>query len=519
MNVSSRAGAGGNPLAFLAWIFIALAASSSFAATQDAGALPADARDVYEVIERARQALLADKYADASKAMEEVLQKPAFAELPKSDQFRAFLIAAFAAQGKEDYLGAHEFASIATEFPDATADTWVLRARLASWVDDWADAGTAITTLARRWPDSLGKINDQTISLVASKMRDDKKLAADRLELLNALFAAHFTHEWASEPADLWRDLVLDAMQRKDLARAREVLKRVTSPSTLVQMRVDRRYDQLVHAEPKAFDIAAAAAADSKRWRKIMDSNPRKLSPVVQYMYALLTVGGYQEAITLADRVLAKNAKSSKDKPEFEDAAEQINWIYDLKSQALRGLGKWDQALVMQESARQQRDNSTDKVSQAINLGFTYTRLGRPEDALKALDGIDWAHSLSGYGRMQLQDVRLRAYLQLGNREQAEQVFAYMRENRNDAPDTWQDAMLDWGDVDGAAAQYIERLHDPDDRPAALYSAQTFSERPLLPQEIAERKRWQALLARADVAATINEVGRREKHPIYDIFE
>jgi hypothetical protein len=120
---------------------------------------------------------------------------------------------------------------------------------------------------------------------------------------------------------------------------------------------------------------------------------------------------------------------------------------------------------------------------------------------------------------MQLQDVRLRAYLQLGNRAQAEEVFAYMRENKNDAPDTWQDAMLDWGDVDGAAAQYIERLRDPDDRPAALYSAQTFNELPHLPQEIAERKRWQALLSRADIAAAINEVGRREKHPIYNIFE
>ena len=83
---------------------------------------------------------------------------------------------------------------------------------------------------------------------------------------------------------------------------------------------------------------------------------------------------------------------------------------------------------------------------------------------MKSLEGIDWARSLSGFGRMQLQHVRLRAYLQLGNREEAEKVFVYLRENKIDAPDTWQEAMLDWGDVDGAAALYIARLRDPEDR-------------------------------------------------------
>ncbi len=120
----------------------------------------------------------------------------------------------------------------------------------------------------------------------------------------------------------------------------------------------------------------------------------------------------------------------------------------------------------MQQEARRQRENSNDKVSQAINLGSSYILRDRPEDALKSLEGIDWARSLSGYGRMQLQHVRLRAYLQLGNRAEAEKVFVYLRENKLDAPDTWQEAMLDWGDVDGAAAHYIARLRDPEQREA-----------------------------------------------------
>ena len=202
----------------------------------------------------------------------------------------------------------------------------------------------------------------------------------------------------------------------------------------------------------------------------------------------------------------------------IEDLADTINWIYDLKSQALRALGRWDAALAMQEEARRQRENSNDKVSQAINLGYSYNLRDRPEDALKSLDGIDWARSLSGYGRMQLQHVRLRAYLQLGNRAEAEKVFVYLRENKVDAPDTWQDALLDWGDLDGAAAHYIARLRDPEQREAALYAAQSFKPLPRLPREAENIAHWQALLNRPDVVAAISEVGRREQFAIYDLW-
>jgi tetratricopeptide (TPR) repeat protein len=300
--------------------------------------------------------------------------------------------------------------------------------------------------------------------------------------------------------------------------RAREILKRIDSAGTLLRMRIDRRFDELVRREPKAFDVAAAAENQCRQLHGVIDANPRKLGPIVQYMYALLTVARYQELLTLADRTLSRQAQAPKDKPAFDDVADKLNWIYDLKSQGLRGLGRWDEALAIQEAARGQRDSSTDKVSQAINLGSSYINRDRPNDALKSLEDIDWVHSLSGYGRMQLQHVRFRAYLQLGDREEAEKVFVYLRQNKIDAEDTWQDAMLEWGDVDGAAAQYIARLHDPEQRIEALYAAQTFKPVPRLPRETEYNTRWQALLDRADVTAAINEVGRREQHPIYDLW-
>ena len=71
-------------------------------------------RDVYEVIERGRLALLADKFQEAADAIEEALTMPEFLTLEPSAQFRVFLLAAFADRGREDYLGAHEYMMLAT---------------------------------------------------------------------------------------------------------------------------------------------------------------------------------------------------------------------------------------------------------------------------------------------------------------------------------------------------------------------------------------------------------------------
>jgi len=495
-----------------------MAAAPTHAVSITSFPAPPDTRAIEATIERGHKAMLDGKYAEASKTFDEVLQNPEFIHLTKNRQFRTLLLASEAASDREDYLAAHEYMVIATDYPDAAAEHWLTRARLASWVDAWGDSGVAIRTVAKNWPESLAELSDETVQWTVLQMGRDQKLAAERLELLNALFDAKFQLEWHIEPTDLWRELVLQALERKDMARARAVLKRIESPGSLVRMRIDRRFDAIVQAESGAFDVAAASQAECRKLRHEMGANPTKLGPVVQYMYSLFTVGEYAEVSSLADRILAQNAKASKEKPAFDDVADKLNWIYDLKSQALRGLGRWDEALVIQEEARRQRETSTDKVSQAINLGGSYLLRHRPEDALTSLEGIDWARDLSGYGRMQLQHVRLRAYLQLGKREEAEKVFAYLRENKIDAPDSWQEAMLDWGDMDGAAALYIARLRDPEDRASALYAAQTFKPVPRMPGELESIERWRKMLARPDVTAAINEVGRREQHPIYDLW-
>src|SRR3569832_2308798 len=96
--------------------------------------------------------------------------------------------------------------------------------------------------------------------------------------------------------------------------------------------RDDSRFDEPVRAWPKAFDVGAAAGAECKRLRQVMTDHPRMLAPVVQYLDALFTVGGYQEVLAVTDKILSRNASATSDKPEFDDAADQLNWIHYLKA-------------------------------------------------------------------------------------------------------------------------------------------------------------------------------------------
>ena len=497
----------------LAALFV-VASSSSMAADDPAPPAVTDRESALDRLKRVQEALQAKDYAAAAATLDAVFAAD-FDNLAPGLRHSALLFATFVAIGREDLLTAHEYAVAATSLSDASADEWALRASIALEVQNFGDAAFSLKTLAEQWPAKLHQFAGQTIYSLSTSMSHDPQLAQARMDLIAALFDAKYTAEYGFEPAYLWSELAAALLEKNRPELALKVLERIDDPKLLARMRVDRRFDALVAAKPSAFDIASAAKARCRQLHELMGKYPRDLQPVIEYMYAQFTVGAFKEIIELADQILTSVRRAPKDQPPFDELESKLNWIYDIKAHALRARGRWKQSLEVQEKARSMRNNSADKVSQAINLGFFFNEHGEPAKALQALEGIDWGHSLSGYGRMQLEHVRLRALLQLGRRDEAETVLSYLRQNQKDAPDTWQTALLDWGDADGAAALYIARLRDPQQRPEALWAAQIFPSTPTLPMEEEADSRWNALLARQDVAAAIDEVGRREKMPIY----
>ena len=496
-----------------------LGAPRAHAVDPSAFASGATAAQVIDQLEQARQALIADKYEDAGKIMEKVLSQAAFAELEPAIQIHGLRIAAYAATGRKDTLAAHEFFSVVTEFKDATADDWAQRAYSALLLESFPDAATSLTTIVKRWPEYLDKESEFSQELVQSAVRglSSGKNDNEKRALLEVLFDANYKTEYGGEPSEYWRDLAEAAVARNDLPAATKYTTRITDASTLVAMRIDKRFDALVAKDPRAFDVRAAAEQEVKRLRGFVAKNPRSLGGVVQLTYALYTVGRFDDMLKTSDAAIARIAKAPAKKPAYDDLETQQSWIYNQKANALWSLGRWDDALAAMAAGAKTGEGGSPNVSQAINLGFYYDEAGKPREALAGLEGVDWAHSLSPYGRMQLQFVRYVAYLQLADSGEAEKVLSWFREHQADSKETAQGALLEGGDFDGAAALLVARLRDSSERAAALLEVQDFDLPAQTERAKESEKRRQQLLARADVAAAINEYGRREKFPIVKI--
>ncbi len=475
-------------------------------------------KEILDLVQQGRAALVAEKPAEALKLVEQAIAKPAFDEMPSELQYFAYLVGSFAAEGAENNARAHELLVKGTQFPDADADLWTRRAQTAAPVGAWDDAALSLTTVAKKWPKQLK--NDEYHSWLMNRtVREtgkDPKFHQLRLDLVNALFDANYKGRYGVEPSYLWQLGATDALERKDPKRAREFARRITDSSILVAMRIDKRFDALISEDPKQFDVQAAAEREVRQAKAIMKDNPKTLNAVVMYGYSLNTVGRFDELLALADGTLAKLAQAPAKNPPYEDLDDSLNWIHNHKATALRALGRWDEAAAVLAAWGGNEHNKGDKVSQAINLGFFYNEMGRGEDALKAVAGLD-PKDMSGYGSTQCQFVRFQAYQLLGKSDEANAIVAWMREHKADSLDTAQDTLLQAGDADGAAALFLKRLDDESERAGALASIQHYATTPRTEQQKKLDALKETFLARADVVAAIDKYGRRETFPIHSL--
>jgi tetratricopeptide (TPR) repeat protein len=496
-----------------------LAAVLCFSHTVHAVEPPVPAREIYDLAEQGRAALVAEKPADALKLLEKAMAKPGFNKAPPELQYFALMLASYAAEGTEDKSKAHEYLVAATRFPDADAELWTRRAGTAAATSQWEDAALSLTTVAKQWPKELkaDEYHNWLVNKTVRELGKQPKLHQARTDLLSALFDAGYKSLYGTEPSHLWLLAATEALERKDLKRAREVSRRITDSSTLVAMRIDKRFDELTAAEPKLFDVQAAAERAARQLKSTVKDNPKSLGAVVQYGYALNTLGQFEELLALANGTIAKVEKAPKKDPPYEDLDDNLNWIYNHKATALRALGRRDEAaaaLVAWEHSDRNRD---DKVSQAINLGFFYNEMGRPEDALKAVAGLEVGRDMSEYGSTQYQFVRFQAYQQSGKEREAGEIVAWMREHQDDSKETAQDTLLEAGDTEGAAALLLSRLQDAEERATALASIQSYAQTPRTEYQQKLDAIKETLFARADVAAAIAQYGRRETFPIYSL--
>lgn len=440
----------------------------------------------------------------ATQAVDQVLQQEDFERLPEKIRYAAQLMAGAIAEEQGEHKKAYGYLVRATALPEADGEAWFTRLSSAYALKDYADSAVCVTTIAQRWPDKLGDINERAVITIERELMDGNH-ASQRLAYLQALFDARWKDS-DGEPNELWQDLATLQLANGHTRQAAAAAARIDSARTVLSMRVDKRFDALTRADQKHYDVDRMLAREIDSARAQMQSTPHKLRPTVRLQSLLLSARRYDEVLALADAVIAKT-QDGNGSATYEDFDKQYIWLLDERSRALARLGRWDEAVEQWQRAARRPEDGGMNVSQIINLGQLYADLKRPGEALSTVQELG---SMSPYGRMQLEIVRLEAAIVQQDQAAISMHLTYMREHRKDAITTWQAALLLSNHLDEAADLLIERLKNEEWRSQALDDMQIYADIRTTPMDTERLRRWRDVIARPQVQNVLAGVGRVE---------
>jgi tetratricopeptide (TPR) repeat protein len=478
-------------------------------ATNNASRLSSPQRAAIAQIDESLKLVADHHFAEAEGVIQPVIHAKVFGRLPSAEQYRALLTAAKLGYTLKHPKLEYESRVRLLVLPEATSEDRVSRVNAAYRLQDTGEIIISLTELVQKSPEKLGESTDR---FIFGSLSDAKKKLphGSTMPLLRALYAAHWKVKWDQEPSDVWQDFALLLLEQNRLNEAIDVSSHVTDEYGVISMRADRRFDAITAANSAQFDVSAALKRNLEHFQAAADRAPKSLTPKVVVIDLLMEQQRYGAALAAADGLVAEIRVHADPKQWYDDFDDQYAWALDSRSRALRRLSRWEEALDQLAAASWVLDKNGENVSQVINLGDLYCDLGKPKEALASLARL--GTDMSSYGRMQEANVRLDAAVQLGDTEQTEKWLAFMRDHRVDAPRTYEDALLMMNDAETAAKWLIERLDDKDLRSATLLSIQEYAVPLETPRqaELATLKR--ALIARPDVQAAIQKVGRIDKY-------
>lgn len=445
-------------------------------------------------------------HGTADIALSAVIAHPAFAALPDAQRHQALSAAAFVAIRLDQLPRAREQYLAATRVDPADPDDWYRLSLIERWLGNHEAAAAHLLYLLRNWPQLLGNLPEQDISQLVHRMAPDSPA---RLELLQTLFDASWTRD-GLDASDLWYALALMRVERGEAEAARAAITRITDPMGMVKLRADRRFDALVDRGDERFDAARAARTRADELRVMAMLHPERLDVLRELTYAMLTAGDNRDVLAMTDAALAVLAEGTETSP-FKDIDEQV-WLMNNRAIALRRLGRIDEALAQMQHASRLTERGEPNVSQVLNLGQFYCSLGRPDDAVAVIAQVG---GMSGYGRMVQASVQHCAAQRSGNVAAAAQALAYLRAHRQDSEILFLEALIEADRLDEATAVMVAQLESPHDRADALIAVQQFRSPEPLPGDVAYRAREHRVIARAEVQAAVQRVGRVEHHDIH----
>lgn len=404
-----------------------------------------------------------------------------------------------------------------------SADLWVARAPDTRWpqvirmyygvrFERPLASLEALDVLARVSP---GDVRNVELRMLGQLRRaaDEADESGDRsLALYESLLRAAYVPEAPYNDDFLRMSHARLLLDRGRVDEARERLATVTDIESVVQMRVESLFEPLRADREFAprLDLPAAVARDLDRSRATLDTTPPTMEAVYLHMHKLFIARGYDEALALADRVLAQHAE---DPQAYADADEYRKWVLNTRGYVLYELGRPDEARAMLAEAAGLAEHGEPNVSNIINYAGYLVDEGRGAEAMALLPKIGDA---SPYGQGWIEAVRSCAGVLQEDEAARSAGLDYLKAHEADNPAALSRALLCSDDVDGAAALMIRRLGAISTRGDALLALQGRIESPGDTRWFRARllERFERLRAREDVRAAAAAVGRIEDLPV-----
>ena len=493
-------------LALLLSLCVASVAGAASGATVDADSAAPSAGSAYlaEVGAALQQADRGDS-PGASILLDRLLADPRLARLSIEDRSQVWSSAAMVALAQKRDMLAFERLREALVIHPANASARLRMAWLLM-VSDQPEAAADNVVRAIADGDGAPDMSPEMVWQLDGKLKQhpDKRLA-----ILQGLFDSHWKIE-GIEPAELWVVLATLQVEAGHGNKVSATLDRIDAPAPLIRLRADKRFDPYLRRDDPRNDPVAAARRHIDRMRVDTLLSPGLNETAVELSSALMVAGELQEVIGMTAPLADAAAQAEAAPPE---QARYIAWMLDMRSRALRRLGKPDDAVAAQLLALRMADPQGDTVSQNLNLASLYVSLHRPLMARQVMQTIGGGMSAYGASTQALNE--LRAALQLNDAAAAQRARERLLANRAVTPDHYREGLLVDQRMDEAATSLLEQLADPMERGTALFYLQDVRRAPTLPADADLQASWERLKQRADVQAAVNQVGRIDSYPLF----
>lgn len=393
------------------------------------------------------------------------------------------------------------YARAGSDLEGSSDNLWQLRFLTELGREDWAASVAALEAMQQGRGAALNGLPSEAVWELYRRVKDkgDKPLLR---RLLKVAASDDYYPDDNYGPADELRLKYAGlAAEGGDSAEARAAVARVRSPRGLVRAMLDPRLAGFV---PAGTDVRAAAEAVLGVRRQLIGRYPDKLGPVVEAAGDLRLLGRPKEALALLESVRAQVGNPEA----FTDRERALPWWWQGLASGHVALGEYEAAMTAYRGGAAVTEMGQLNVSQVINMAQTQVDFGKPAEALKTLAAFDSPDRRgSPFGEMQLHWTRGCAYHLTGDAGKAATELAYVKAHEKDAPGALSDLLLCMGDMDGAAASYIRRLADPDQRVDVLIALSDYDDPPVQTPEGPVAAALEKLTARPDVAAAVKAAG------------